>query len=150
MASFADLDRAGSSPPAPSRAPAGAFAADSRVEDRQRVRLHLEESSTPTIGKAVLPVHRPTSAEPWNESCGRSEWAVALAAGGKIDKPIIVRDNHGGEHVVANPGDKLVTNFVMDDSLKGVVFCDPKLPEAASNGNSLTLEQTVQALKGGI
>jgi ribose transport system substrate-binding protein len=90
-----------------------------------------------------------TSAEHWNVRLA-IEWAIASAAGGKIDKPIVVRDNHGGEHVVANPGDKLVTNFVMDNSLKGVVFCDPKLPEAASNGNSLTIEQTVQALKGGI
>jgi ribose transport system substrate-binding protein len=90
-----------------------------------------------------------TSAEHWNVRLA-IEWAIASAAGGKIDKPIVVRDNHGGEHVVANPGEKLVTNFVMDNSLNGVVFCDPRLPEAASNGNSLTIEQTVQALKGGI
>jgi ribose transport system substrate-binding protein len=90
-----------------------------------------------------------TSAEQWNVRLA-IQWAIASAAGGKVDQPLVVKDTKGGEHVVAKPGDKMVTNFVMDDSLKGVVFCEPKLPESAGNGTSLTTEQTLEALKGGL
>ena len=47
-------------------------------------------------------------------------------------------------------GDKIVKTFVMDDSLKGVVFCDPSLPESAGNGTGLTNAQLLSALKGGL
>ena len=90
-----------------------------------------------------------TSAEQWNVRLA-IQWAIASAAGGKVDQPLVVKDTKGGEHIVAKPGDKMVTNFVMDDSLKGVVFCEPKLPESAGNGTSLTTEQTLEALKGGL
>lgn len=90
-----------------------------------------------------------TSAEQWNSRLA-IQWAIAEAAGGKVDEPLIIVDSKGGKHTVANPGDKIVTNFVMDDSLNGVVFCDPKLPEAAGNGTGLTIEQTLEALKGGL
>ena len=52
--------------------------------------------------------------------------------------------------VVAEPGDTIVKNFVMDDSLKGIVFCTPELPDSAGNGTGLTVQQTLQALKGGL
>jgi ribose transport system substrate-binding protein len=90
-----------------------------------------------------------TSAEQWNVRLA-IQWAIASAAGGKVDEPLVVVDTQGGKHTVANPGDKIVTNFEMDDSLKGVVFCDEKLPESAGNGTSLTTEQTLEALKGGL
>ena len=90
-----------------------------------------------------------TSAEQWNVRLA-IEWAIAEAAGGKIDQPLVVKDTQGGEYVVAKPGDTIVTNFEMDNSLKGVVFCDEKLPESAGNGTSLTTEQTLEALKGGL
>lgn len=90
-----------------------------------------------------------TSAEQWNVRLA-IQWAIAEAAGGKVDEPLIVTDTQGGEHVVANPGDKIVTNFKMDDSLEGVIFCDPRLPPAAGNGTSLTTEQTLRALEGGL
>jgi ribose transport system substrate-binding protein len=90
-----------------------------------------------------------TSAEQWNVRLA-IQWAIASAAGGKVDEPLVVVDTQGGKHTVANPGDKIVTNFEMDNSLKGVVFCDSKLPESAGNGTSLTTEQTLEALKGGL
>jgi ABC-type sugar transport system substrate-binding protein len=90
-----------------------------------------------------------TSAEQWNVRLA-VEWAIAEATGGKVDQPLVIKDTKGGEHVAANPGDKIVTNFVMDDSLKGVVFCTPELPDSAGNGTSLTIEQTLGALKGGL
>ncbi len=90
-----------------------------------------------------------TSAEQWNSRLA-VRWALAEAAGGKVDQPLIIKDSKGGEHTVANPGDKIVKTFVMDDSLKGVVFCDPTLPESAGNGTGLTKEQLLTALKGGL
>ena len=90
-----------------------------------------------------------TSAEQWNIRLA-IQWAIAAAAGGKVDQPLVITDTKGGKHVVADPGDKLVKNFVMDDSLKGVVFCDARLPESAGNGTSLTIEQVLGALKGGL
>lgn len=90
-----------------------------------------------------------TSAEQWNVRLA-IQWAIAEAAGGKVDQPLVVKDTQGGDHTVANPGDKIVTNFTMDDSLKGVVFCTPELPAAAGNGSGLTIKQTLEALKGGI
>ncbi len=89
------------------------------------------------------------SAEPWNVRLA-VRWAIATAAGGKVDQPLVITDPSGREHVVAEAGAKTVKNFTMDDSLKGVVFCDPKLPPTASNGTSLTAEQTLEALKGGL
>jgi ribose transport system substrate-binding protein len=90
-----------------------------------------------------------TSAEQWNVRLA-IQWAIASAAGGKVDQPLVVVDTKGGKHVVAKPGDKIVTNFTMDDSLKGIVFCNPNLPASAGNGSSLTVEQTLGALKGGL
>jgi len=90
-----------------------------------------------------------TSAEQWNVRLA-IQWAIADAAGGKVDEPLVIVDSKGGKHIVANPGDKIVHNFVMDDSLKGVVFCDPSLPESAGNGTGLTKPQLLQALKGGL
>lgn len=90
-----------------------------------------------------------TSAEQWNIRLA-IQWAVAAAAGGKVDQPLVITDTKGGQHVVAEPGDKIVKNFVMDDSLKGVVFCDSRLPESAGNGTSLTIDQVLGALKGGL
>ncbi len=52
-----------------------------------------------------------TSAEQWNVRLA-IQWAIAEAAGGKVDQPLVIKDTKGGEHVVANPGDKIVTNFV--------------------------------------
>ena len=77
-------------------------------------------------------------------------WALAEAAGGKVDEPLIIVDSKGGKHQVAGPGDKIVKTFVMDDSLKGVVFCDPSPPESAGNGTGLTNAQLLSALKGGL
>jgi ribose transport system substrate-binding protein len=82
-----------------------------------------------------------TSAETWNVRLA-VEWAVSLAAGGKITKPIVV---HG--HVVAKPGAHYVTNFPYDNSLKGVVACNPNLPAAAANSAGLTPAQIAAALK---
>ena len=90
-----------------------------------------------------------TSAEQWNVRLA-IQWAIAEATGGKVDEPLVIVDSKGGKHIVANAGDKLVNNFVMDDSLKGVVFCDPTLPESAGNGTGLTKPQLLQALKGGL
>lgn len=90
-----------------------------------------------------------TSAEQWNIRLA-IEWAVAAAAGGKVDEPLVIVDTKGGKHVVAEPGDKIVKNFVMDNSLEHVVFCDPRLPESAGNGTSLTIDQVLGALKGGL
>jgi ribose transport system substrate-binding protein len=89
------------------------------------------------------------SAEPWNVRLA-IRWAIAEAAGGKMDQPLVIKDPKGVDHVVAKAGEKIVTNFTMDDSLKGVVFCEPQLPVSASNGTSLTVEQTLSALKGGL
>jgi ribose transport system substrate-binding protein len=89
------------------------------------------------------------SAEPWNVRLA-VRWAIASAAGGKVDQPLIITDPNGRQHVVAEPEGKMVKNFAMDDSLQGVTFCDPKLPPTASNGTSLTTEQTLEALKGGL
>jgi ribose transport system substrate-binding protein len=89
------------------------------------------------------------SAEPWNVRLA-IRWAIAKAAGGKVDQPLVITDPKGRKHVVAKPGQKIVQNFVMDDSLKGVVFCTPQLPASASNGTSLTVKQTLRALKGGL
>jgi ribose transport system substrate-binding protein len=90
-----------------------------------------------------------SSAEQWNIRLA-IQWAIASAAGGKVDQPLVITDTKGGKHVVANPGDKIVRNFTMDDSLQKVVFCDPRLPESAGNGTSLTIEQVLGALKGGL
>ena len=89
------------------------------------------------------------SAEPWNVRLA-VRWAIASAAGGKVDEPLVITDPNGRQHVVAKAGAKTVENFAMDDSLAGVVFCDPKLPLTASNGTSLTTDQTLEALKGGL
>ena len=88
------------------------------------------------------------SSEHWNVRLA-IEYAIASAAGGKVDQPLTVRDAKGIEHVVAKAGDKRVTNFKVDDSTTGDVFCDPDLPDSASSANSLTKEQTLRALKGG-
>jgi hypothetical protein len=56
----------------------------------------------------------------------------------------------GKEHVVAKPGDKIVTNFLLDDSIGGEVYCTPNLPESAGNSTSLSIEQIQGALKGGL
>jgi len=90
-----------------------------------------------------------SSAEQWNIRLA-IQWAIASAAGGKVDQPLVITDTKGGKHTVANPGDKIVKNFTMDDSLQKVVFCDPRLPESAGNGTSLTIEQVLGALKGGL
>jgi ribose transport system substrate-binding protein len=90
-----------------------------------------------------------TSAEQWNVRLA-IEWAIASAAGGKVDQQLIVTDTKGVKHVVAEPGDKIVKNFVMDDSLKNVVYCLKEVPESAGNGTSLTIAQTLASLKGGL
>jgi ribose transport system substrate-binding protein len=89
------------------------------------------------------------SAEPWNVRLA-VRWAIASAAGGKVDQPLIITDPNGRQHVVSEAGSKMVKNFAMDDSLQGVVFCDSRLPPTASNGTSLTTDQTLEALKGGL
>ena len=75
--------------------------------------------------------------------------AIASAAGGKIDQPLVITDTDGNKHIVAVPGKKLV-NFVFDDSLAGRVVCNPALPPSAGNASSLTVAQTLGALKGGL
>ena len=67
-----------------------------------------------------------------------------------MDEPLVITGPNGTEHVVAKPGEKEVTNFKLEDSLEGTVFCNPNLPESASNGTSLTDEQVLAALKGGL
>lgn len=89
------------------------------------------------------------SAEPWNVRLA-VRWAIASAAAGKVDQPLIITDPSGRQHTVAEAGSKMVKNFAMDDSLQKITFCDPKLPPSASNGTSLTTEQTLEALKGGL
>ncbi|MEJ8570435.1 substrate-binding domain-containing protein [Microbaculum marinum] len=89
------------------------------------------------------------SAEQWNVRLA-VRWAIAEAAGGTMDEPLVITDPNGTEHVVAKPGEKEVTNFQLEDSLEGKVFCNPKLPESASNGTSLTDDQVLAALKGGL
>jgi ribose transport system substrate-binding protein len=78
------------------------------------------------------------------------QWAIASAAGGKVDEPLIITDTKGRTHVGAAAGSQVVSNFVMDDTLNGIVFCDSGLPASAGNGNSLTIPQMLQALKGGL
>jgi len=90
-----------------------------------------------------------SSAEQWNIRQA-IQWAIAGAAGGKVDEPLVITDTKGVKHTVANPGDKNVKNFVMDDSLKGEIYCLKELPESAGNGTSLTIEQTLASLKGGL
>ena len=90
-----------------------------------------------------------SSAEQWNIRLA-IQWAIASAAGGKVDQPLIITDTKGLKHTVANPGDKIVKNFIMDNSLKGEIYCLKELPESAGNGTSLTIEQTLASLKGGL
>jgi ribose transport system substrate-binding protein len=90
-----------------------------------------------------------SSAEQWNIRLA-IQWAISAAAGGKMDQPLIITDTKGIKHTVANPGDKIVKNFTMDDSLKGEIYCLKELPESAGNGTSLTIEQTLASLKGGL
>lgn len=90
-----------------------------------------------------------SSAEQWNGRLAM-KWAIAKATGGTVDEALEISDSKGGKHLASEKGAKSVRNFVMDDSLKGIVFCDPKLPEAAGNGSGLTVEQTLEALKGGL
>jgi ribose transport system substrate-binding protein len=90
-----------------------------------------------------------SSAEQWNIRLA-IQWAIASAAGGKVDQPLIITDTKGLKHTVANPGDKIVKNFTMDDSLKREIYCLKELPESAGNGTSLTIEQTLASLKGGL
>ena len=90
-----------------------------------------------------------SSAEQWNIRLA-IQWAIASAAGGKVDEPLVITDTKGVKHTVANPGDKNVKNFVMDNSLKGEIYCLKELPESAGNGTSLTIEQTLASLKGGL
>jgi ribose transport system substrate-binding protein len=78
------------------------------------------------------------------------QWAIASAAGGKVDEPLAVTDTKGRKHLADAAGSKTVVNFAMDDSLNGIVFCDPSLPASAGNGTSLTTAQTLGALKGGL
>jgi ribose transport system substrate-binding protein len=89
------------------------------------------------------------SAEQWNVRLA-VRWAVASAADGKMDEALIITDPAGTKHEVAAPGAKEVTNFQLEDSLEGIVFCNPNLPESASNGTGLTDEQVLAALKGGL
>ncbi|AMX97620.1 substrate-binding domain-containing protein [Mesorhizobium ciceri] len=89
------------------------------------------------------------SAEQWNVRLA-VRWAIAEAAGGKMDQPLVITDPNGTKHTVAEAGVKEVTNFQLEDSLAGTVFCNPKLPESASNGTSLPDEQVLAALKGGL
>jgi ribose transport system substrate-binding protein len=90
-----------------------------------------------------------SSAEQWNVRLA-VQWAIAKAAGGTIDQPLVITDMKGKEHVVAKPGDKIVTNFTLDDSLAGEVYCTRSLPESAGNSTSLSPEQFQGALKGGL
>ena len=59
-----------------------------------------------------------SSAEQWNIRLA-IEWAIASAAGGKVDQPLIITDTKGVKHTVANPGEKIVKNFVMDEFVEG-------------------------------
>jgi ribose transport system substrate-binding protein len=77
-------------------------------------------------------------------------WAIATAAGGKMDQPMTIKGPDGTEHEIAGPGGKVIKNFALDDSLAGKAFCNPKLPDTASNSTSLSDEQVLAALKGGL
>lgn len=90
-----------------------------------------------------------TSAEQWNIRLA-IEWAIADAAGGKVDQPLIITDTKGIKHVAAKPGDRIVRNFVVDNSLAGTVYCSPQLPSSAGNATSLTISQVLGSLKGGL
>ena len=64
------------------------------------------------------------------------QWAIASAAGGKVDQPLIITDTKGLKHTVANPGDKIVKNFTMDNSLKGEIYCLKELPSPLATGRA--------------
>jgi len=89
------------------------------------------------------------SAEAWNVRLA-VRWAIAKAAGGTMDQPLIINGPNNSKYTVAGPGAKEVTNFQLEDSLAGNVVCNPNLPESASNGTSLTDAQILAALKGGL
>lgn len=89
------------------------------------------------------------SAQQWHARLA-VRWAIAMATGGTMDEPLIIKDPSGKEHVVAEPGSKEATNFTLEDSLGGTVLCNPDLPESAGNGTGLTNEQVLAALKGGL
>ena len=88
-----------------------------------------------------------SSAEQWNIRLA-IQWAIASAADGKSIEPLVITDTKGVKHTVANPGDKIVKNFTMDDFLKGEIYCLKELPESAGNGTSLTIEQTLRLVEG--
>lgn len=89
------------------------------------------------------------SAQQWHARLA-VRWAIATAAGGAMDEPLIIKDPNGKEHIVAEAGLKEATNFMLEDSLEGTVFCNANLPESAGNGTGLTDEQVLAALKGGL
>lgn len=90
-----------------------------------------------------------TSAETWNVRLA-IEYAIAKAAAGHVDQPLVIADGKGRQHVVAKPGRHIVRNFVVQNSLKGVTFCNSRLPSSAGNATSLTVPQLLGALKGGL
>ena len=77
-------------------------------------------------------------------------WAIAKAAGGKLAEPLVVTDAFNKQHVVTPPNGMVVENFEEADSLKGEVPCNPDLPPSGYNTAGLTVQQQLQALKGGL
>ena len=52
-------------------------------------------------------------------SASQSNGPSHVRAGGKVDQPLIITDTKGIKHTVANPGDKIVKNFTMDNFSEG-------------------------------
>lgn len=76
--------------------------------------------------------------------------AVAIAAGGTVDEALQVAGPDGQMHTVSEPGEKVFRNFVVTDTTAGLVSCDTALPDTSPGGTSLTTEQSLEALKGGL
>jgi ribose transport system substrate-binding protein len=100
-------------------------------------------------GKADSFEYASNSAASWNTRLA-VRWAIAQAAGGKMDQPFVIKGPDGVSHTIAGPGEKVMKNFLLEDSLAKKVYCNAKLPDTASNSTSLTDEQVLTALKGGL
>lgn len=90
-----------------------------------------------------------TSSQSWGIRLA-VRWAIAMAAGGTVDEALEIEGPDGTKHVVSQPGEKVFRNFMVTDTTAGQVYCNEALPETSPGGTSLTTEQTLEALKGGL